>query len=85
MDFFEKTLPSLCKFYSLHSLPFALYLEIQNLVKDIIEKADKLTSDQFQRFDFNYMVFNGISKKTGLHYKHYIKLWTPSYCDCFTF
>ena len=69
----SETLPSICLFYIIHDVPFTLYPDSQNMCKDIIQKASKYTANQFVKYDFNYFIFKGISKTTGMAYRHYIR------------
>ena len=75
LDLFENTLPSLCKYYSDHPIKYADYPDTMNLKKEIVSKANKLNAQQFERYDFNYLVFNGLAKSTGEKYQLYIYIY----------
>lgn len=79
------TLPSVCKYYSEHAKPFAIFPSQISHRKEVVTKANELTVTQFVRLDFNNIRFDAVSQHTGSAYSHFIRVCNPVYCSCSTY
>ena len=77
IDTFKKTLPTVIRYYSEHPKPFALYPSQINHRAEVVAKANKLTKEQFIRFDFNTFRCDCFSL-SGVAYCHFIRVY-PTY------
>ena len=81
----KQTLPSICRYYSQHPKPFAVYPSQISHRKEIVTKANDLNATQFVRLDFNNIRVDAVSQYTGLAYSHYVRVCNPVFCTCSSF